>query len=92
MKEVVLPFTGEQVWKVLLILGWTGIFTLPFLVHPFDHNLDSPYMGLYGLELSATLTCTIVVPMIYSWDMNPFHKIGYCIRLADNKITERSSE
>ena len=84
-KKIELPMTGEQVWKVLLIFGWVGVFSIPYLTHLLNGNINSLYFGLYGLELSATITMSIICPLIYSWDVNPFHKIGYCISMKTNE-------
>jgi len=75
IKEVVLPFTSAQVWKILIVLGW-----LVTILIPTQFGITQYWLIIFA----ATTTITLLIPIFFEWDMNPFHKIGYCIRLKDS--------
>ena len=87
MKEVVIPITWEQVSKVgicaLFILGVTGFI--------YGIIIGDKSLSILGLVMGCGIGYFVayIGSWEYSWDLNPFHKIGYCIRLKEpweNKI------
>lgn len=80
MKEIVIPFTWEHVLKVVCLI----VSSLTVSVIVYGIMIHEYALSLFGLIIGGMVSFFIAMPgMIeYNWDMNPFHKVGYCIRLA----------